>query len=280
MKSTTYLSEIASLWTLINYDASYGEAQGLLAGYCGLLAIDGNFFPINFDRTTNPIAYRYCNVSLNKKWATHRHILWDEFYDPAKSRTELLSNVLPDINGDQWASFAAYHLKSSTIESCRSNKEIRRKQTIPHTGGSKANSRRRHELFLKTGENPTRRKIFIETHKRRDGSFVNDEARTIVVSSALEQIELTQGNTNESEISPDDIIGNVLGAEHSGRLRYTLTALKAYMISKEERVFEQFAGLFSPQPQPSHDEESEPTSPVDVRESSGSRDENRQENIL
>nr|XP_009785871.1 PREDICTED: uncharacterized protein LOC104234072 [Nicotiana sylvestris] len=129
-----------------NYDAAYGEAQGLLTGYCGLLAIDGNFFPINFDRTTNAIAYRYCNASLNKKWATHRHRLWDEFYDPAKSRTELLSNVSSGMNRDQWAGFVAYRLKSSTIESCRKNKEIRRKQTMPHTGGSKANSRRRHEL--------------------------------------------------------------------------------------------------------------------------------------
>lgn len=67
---------------------------------------------------------------------------------------------------------------------------------------------------METGKNPTRGKVFIETHKRRDVSFVNDEARTIV-----EQIELTQGNTNESEIFPDDIIGKVLGAEHSGRVR-------------------------------------------------------------
>lgn len=63
------------------------------------------------------------------------------------------------------------------------------------------------------------------------------------------------------------------------QLADTLTALKAYMISKEGRVPEQFAGLFAPQPQPSDDEESEPTSPVDVRRSSGSRDENRQANI-
>ncbi|XP_016477205.1 uncharacterized protein LOC107798691 isoform X1 [Nicotiana tabacum] len=90
---------------------------------------------------------------------------------------------------------------------------------MPQTGGSKANSRRRHEMFLETGEYPTRGKMFIETHKRNDGLFVNNEARTIVVSSALEQIELTQGNANESKIFSDDIIGKVLGAEHSGRVQ-------------------------------------------------------------
>ncbi|XP_016495686.1 uncharacterized protein LOC107814752 [Nicotiana tabacum] len=280
--------------------------------------------PRFFFRTTNAIAYRYCNASLNKKWATHRHRLWDEFNDPAKSRIELLSNVPSSINRDQWAGFVAYRLKSSTVKSCRRNKEIRRKQTMPHTSGSKANSRRRHELFLKTGKNPTREKMFIETHRRKDGSFVNDEARTIV-----EQIESTQGNSNESEIFSDDIIGKVLGKEHSGRVRCmgmgaapsntfknikqrlnelnhssssfgassatfsylqqevthlksqlasTLTALKAYMISKEGRVPEQFIGLFASQPHPSDDAESEPTSPVDVRGSSGSSYQNQQAN--
>nr|XP_033514945.1 uncharacterized protein LOC117279504 [Nicotiana tomentosiformis] len=87
---------------------------------------------------------------------------------------------------------------------------------MPHTGGSKANSRRRHELFLETGKTPSHGKIFIKTHKRRNGSFVNDAARTIG-----EQIELnmTQCDTNECEVSQNDVIGKMLGAEHSGRVR-------------------------------------------------------------
>ncbi|KAH0661680.1 hypothetical protein KY284_026611 [Solanum tuberosum] len=173
---------------------------------------------------------------------------------------------------------------------------------MPHTGGSKANSRRRHELFLETRITLSRAKMFIESHKRRNGSFVNDEARTIG-----EQIELnmTQGDTNETEVSPNDTIGKIIGAEHSGRVRCmgmgafpsntflntkrrlselsissssygrvfgvpirgTLTALKDYMISKDGRVPEQFSTLFSPQPEPV-DYENHPVSPVDIRGSS------------
>ncbi|KAH0698372.1 hypothetical protein KY289_015854 [Solanum tuberosum] len=226
-----------------DYNATYGEAQGLLAGYCGSLAIDCNLFPISFERWSGPlgmpkkymedcfetilkprflfevresISYRYCNSSISKKWATHRQRLWNEYFDPAKSKNEILSNVPSGINKDQWASFVAYSMKPSTMEICRRNKEIQKMQKMPHTGGSKANSRRRHELFLETGKTPSRAKMFIETHKRRNGSFVNDEARTIG-----EQIELnmTQGDTNETEVSPNDTIGKMLGAEHSGRVR-------------------------------------------------------------
>jgi hypothetical protein len=37
--------------------AAYGEAQGLLAGYCGSLAIDCKLFPINFERWSGKWAF-------------------------------------------------------------------------------------------------------------------------------------------------------------------------------------------------------------------------------
>eukprot|EP00256_Glycine_max_P069210 XP_025983805.1 uncharacterized protein LOC100817477 [Glycine max] len=101
-------------------------------------------------------------------------------------------------------------------ELCRRNKEIRSKQVIPHTGGFKANPRRRNELLLETGKLPSRGQLYIETHKRKDGSFVNEAAKTIA-----EQIEvgLTQSIVDESKVSPLDVVGRVLGLEHSGRVR-------------------------------------------------------------
>eukprot|EP00256_Glycine_max_P065501 XP_025980096.1 uncharacterized protein LOC102660834 [Glycine max] len=92
----------------------------------------------------------------------------------------------------------------STLELCRRNKEIRSKQVIPHTGGSKANPRRRNELLLETGKLASCGQLYIKTHKRKDGSFVNEAAKTIA-----EQIEvgLTQNIVDESEASPLDVVG-------------------------------------------------------------------------
>ncbi|XP_059278130.1 uncharacterized protein LOC132032517 [Lycium ferocissimum] len=56
--------------------------------------------------------------------------------------------------------------------------------------------------------------MYIETRKRKGGSYVNEEARIIG-----EQIELHMTQCNESEASPDDIIGKLFGPEHSGRVR-------------------------------------------------------------
>ncbi|XP_020967709.1 uncharacterized protein LOC107616411 [Arachis ipaensis] len=85
-------------------DASYGEAQGLLAGYCGILATNARIFPISFE-----------------KWSGQE-------------------------NGGMPKSFKDECFDTMIKELCMKNKENRSKQTIPHTCGSKSNSRRRHEM--------------------------------------------------------------------------------------------------------------------------------------
>ncbi|WVY97308.1 hypothetical protein V8G54_029459 [Vigna mungo] len=204
-----------------------GEGQGILTGYCGLLATDGNLFPINFERIAEANAQRYCKLTLGRKWAAHRQNLWNEFYDPAKTKDQIISNVPTGIERTQWAHF--------------------------------------------------------------DGSFVNDAAKDIA-----EQIEagLTQSTTNESEVSPNDVVDKMLSPEHSGRVRCMglgeaptnafrntslrildlslassttvsssssnkwqqkynnlESALKAYMIMKEGKIPDEFTSFFDSQPQ-------------------------------
>ncbi|XLS44272.1 hypothetical protein HN51_001137 [Arachis hypogaea] len=166
---------------------------------------------------------------------------------------------------------------------CRRNKEVRKKQTIPHTGGLKPISRKRHEI---------------------------------------EQIELlmTQNEKDEFGPSTNDAIGKVFGEEHSGRVRClgmgatptntfrganhpgqfanssismsstnysqadfkcleskfdgTLTALKAYFLSKEGRIPAELTSIFDHGAQ-ANDVENEIITPATGRASlSGGSNEN------
>uniref|UniRef100_A0A151UGS0 Uncharacterized protein n=1 Tax=Cajanus cajan TaxID=3821 RepID=A0A151UGS0_CAJCA len=228
---------------------AFGQAQGLLAGFCGILATDCNLFPINFERWSGKTGMPKC--------------YFDDCY----------LTILK---------------------------------------------------FLETGQNPSHGKLFIETHKRKDGSYVNDATKTIG-----EQIEvgLTQSTTDESEISPNDVVGRVFGPEHSRRVRCmgmgaaptntfrntrlrisdlslsssniasssscsnqckqkfnllesqlqgTLNALKAYTIMKEGKIPDELASFFHSQPS---DVGSEPESPLDARGSSRGSNLNSQSNI-
>lgn len=62
------------------------------------------------------------------------------------------------------------------------NAETRKKQIIPHTGGSKANSRRRTEMMVETGQMLGRAQLYLATHKNENGAYVNEAAKVICVS--------------------------------------------------------------------------------------------------
>ncbi|RYR59923.1 hypothetical protein Ahy_A04g017055 [Arachis hypogaea] len=87
--------------------------------------------------------------------------------------------------------------------------------TIYTYWGSKTTARLRDEEEKKQQRRISRREMFIMTHKERDGSYMNDDAR--VVREAIAIIE-SQGGTSK-EISVTGSLAQVLGKEHSGRVR-------------------------------------------------------------
>ncbi|XP_019252847.1 PREDICTED: uncharacterized protein LOC109231656 [Nicotiana attenuata] len=264
-----------------------GETQGLLAGVCGLLATDCTIFPIGFDKWSD-MPKSYFNDCFNNiiKWTASRQKLWYEFKDPLKTKDEIMDNVPVGITRDQWTSFVNYRYKEETQNMCKRNAENRKKQMVPHTGDSKPNSRRRAEMIAEIGSKPGRAQLYLATHTKKNGSYVNKEAKEI-----CEKIELavSESTVDESEISPNDVVGKVLGKEHLERVRclglgatpsntfketnlrlgnirivsnnvgcsssgcqekynQLMHTLKAYMIMKEGSIPEQFAGIFASPP--------------------------------
>ncbi|XP_025657570.1 uncharacterized protein [Arachis hypogaea] len=233
---------LESLRIVVNFDrqhAAVGEAAGLLAGVCGQLATDCVAFPISFDKWSDipesffenqwniffqarfcfkvcdSLAKRFLLQSLGKKWREHRIKLWSEFYDPRLSKTEIINNTPEDIALDQWALFVEYRLKPETQNLCKRNQEIRQKQIIPHTSGAKSIARRRAELTEETGKEVSRVQMWDITHKKIDGSYVNEKAKEIA-----EKIEAysSQQAVESTVNSPLDALGVVLGKEHPGRV--------------------------------------------------------------
>ncbi|KAL4286589.1 hypothetical protein AHAS_Ahas19G0101300 [Arachis hypogaea] len=90
---------------IVNFDKQHvaiGEAAGLLAGarFCF--------------KVSDSLAKQFLLQSLGKKWREHRIKLWNEFYDPKLSKTEIINNTPEDIAPDQWALFVEYRLKPET----------------------------------------------------------------------------------------------------------------------------------------------------------------------
>ncbi|KAL4287278.1 hypothetical protein AHAS_Ahas19G0170200 [Arachis hypogaea] len=157
------------------HHAAIGEAAGLLAGARFCFKVSDN------------LAKRFLLQSLGKKWREHRIKLWNDFYDPRLSKTEIINNAPEDIAPDQWL-----------------------------WGSAKSIARRRAELTEETGIEVSRVQMWDITHKKIDGSYVNENAKEIE-----EKIEVhsSQQPMESTVNSPLDALGVVFGKEHPGRVR-------------------------------------------------------------
>ncbi|ESW06796.1 hypothetical protein PHAVU_010G077600 [Phaseolus vulgaris] len=125
----------------------------------------------------------------------HVVVNYDDNFQPIGEACGLLAG---------WAIFVDYRLKPSTVKLCNRNREIRKKQAIPHTSGAMALSRRRDNLMWKI------------TRKRKNDTYVNDEAMEI--GDEIDELMFENPDT-ASHISPNDLVGVIFGKEHPRRVR-------------------------------------------------------------
>ncbi|KAK8473512.1 LOW QUALITY PROTEIN: hypothetical protein PHAVU_001G154901 [Phaseolus vulgaris] len=124
---------------VVNYDDIFQP----IGEACGLLAGSRFCFMVNEDLAKRDVMFK-----IGKLWREYRCKLWNEFYDPVLSRNDLIKNVPDGLNMEQWAIFVDYRLKPSTVK-------------------------------IETGRNIGRAEMWKITHKRKNDTYVNDEAMEI-----------------------------------------------------------------------------------------------------
>ncbi|PIN22871.1 hypothetical protein CDL12_04411 [Handroanthus impetiginosus] len=135
------------------------ESGGLLGQFLGHVASEFNNFPISY---TKIISYRYEQLRDN------RRRLFTECYDLALSWEANLEKRATYIPREQWAGFLEYRMNEKTqrqtliIEACKKFHTL---------------------LEMKTGRTCNRAEIYAISHKKKDGSYVNDEARQKILQT-------------------------------------------------------------------------------------------------
>ncbi|RYR17388.1 hypothetical protein Ahy_B03g062152 [Arachis hypogaea] len=221
-----------------NAKQAIGDEAGLLSGVLGLLGSDYGKFPIcrkswhqittkdkvynecvkqifHFDEDSEGIIKKNILKSMGKAWKETRLRLYDRFYEPTFTTDQNLENRPPGIDREHWRWFLDYRAEPETKEKCRKNAENRSKQQYTHTGGSKSFARRMEEESEEQGRIVGRGELWIKVHKKKDGSYMNDEARAI--GERIEEIE--QQDESARMLSQNDSIAQIFGKEKPGRVR-------------------------------------------------------------
>ncbi|KAF7839689.1 hypothetical protein G2W53_008171 [Senna tora] len=203
-----------------------GEAAGLLSGFLGLVVTDVATFPISYhswdkvpnsykESCFNSIKGKFCLDrvlekhfiirKLGKNWRNYRCFLFGQFYQVEKTREQNLGEHSPKfIPLDMWAEFIDYRLDPKTKPMSEKNRENRSKLKMPHTCGSKSMARKKHEIELASEKPVSRGAVFVATHKRKDDSYVNDNAKIQVHIIAGKQ-DVIYIEHQEYELAPTDL---------------------------------------------------------------------------
>ncbi|MED6118943.1 hypothetical protein PIB30_007448 [Stylosanthes scabra] len=186
-----------------------GQAGGLLGTVLGSMASDFSLFPIgtrswkhmteNKEREYNRQILRFFDFQddakgtkksvilgmLGKMWRDTRGNLFNKLYDDTKSIDDNVKHCCPEeIDQNDWKAFIEYRLEEDT-------------------------------LVRKHGRHASRGEMWTMVHRRNDGSYIHDDARSI--GEVIADIESRDESTKE--LSPNDSLAQVLGKEHSGRVR-------------------------------------------------------------
>lgn len=162
--------------------------------------------------------------SLGERWRAYKYKLRCDHFYPRKSKEEILANRPSSIPPVQWATFVSYYTSDKMKKISEQNTRNRKKLKVSHAGGSKSNARRGRQMELRLKRPVCRSEVILSTLINKHGKFVSDEGKVIadkISENFLKDQErvATLGVPLKINAYPDDVVGKVYGAEHSGRVR-------------------------------------------------------------
>ncbi|KAK2363683.1 hypothetical protein QL285_088637 [Trifolium repens] len=209
-----------------------GASAGLLAGFLGELARKFQEFPIIFEswkafsREKKTFFYdqkiktkfvvddgynkKYILTSIAKKWKDGKSRLFKKFYKWDLTLEENLRNYPRFIDPDNWACFVQHKRSLKAMVKARKYAANRAKLTMNHSLGTKSISRTQDELEERDRRKYSRAEMFGVSHRKPDGSFVNEEAK--------KKNEQLQAEIAKTQLETEAFV-KVFGKEHGGFAR-------------------------------------------------------------
>ncbi|KAK2427966.1 hypothetical protein QL285_026511 [Trifolium repens] len=158
---------------------------------------------------TNKFHKKWIYTSLGKRWRERWCFLFNKYYDWALTVEQNIEQFLPEVTKDHWAMYLNYRLSPDTMAKADKNALNRQKQRIPHTLGTRSLARTKDIMEQRDGRSYTRGNMYEISHTKRNGSYVNDEARQ---KNEELQKERQTSSDNETFVT-------VFGKEHHGYVR-------------------------------------------------------------
>ncbi|XP_026426297.1 uncharacterized protein LOC113322435 [Papaver somniferum] len=164
-----------------------GPNSTSLATYISHLAKDGDRFPLTISHWTQMPAVFVLNAileikkvfdypddlddwlraKLNDRWKYHKHAVKKEGFYKYTTQEERLANRPKDVVESQWGPLVEYWQNPKQEERSAMMREIKSRQTVHQSTGSKSHVKYAAELEAKLKRPPTAQEIYDATHAKR-----------------------------------------------------------------------------------------------------------------
>ncbi|KAF5481243.1 hypothetical protein F2P56_001911, partial [Juglans regia] len=161
--------------------------------------------------------HSFIERDMGKKWKDYKHELKKTLLKANDtSAATVVARADPNkVNLSQLADLATIWFDEKWKAKSEKNNECRGKQKVVHSTGSKSYTRYASEWEKKTGALPSRAQLFVNTHKRKNGTHLNNETEKVVTE--MEEL-LTHDPTSRlggtggtMTWAPDDIYSKIEG---------------------------------------------------------------------
>ncbi|KAJ4975670.1 hypothetical protein NE237_000776 [Protea cynaroides] len=163
---------------------------------------------------------RYILSNLGHMWSDYKGTLRKKTIESFRNIRNAPRPMFPiEIPEDQWKHLIDRWSSLEFVAKSEKNKECRKKQKLPHTIGRTSFPQTSHLMSLEMpdGRQPSRVELFERTHKRKNGSYIDQDS--IEVMEKLEQKldEQPPDSRNDKSVQ-DDVYMQVMGPERNGRV--------------------------------------------------------------
>ncbi|KAK2410460.1 hypothetical protein QL285_045823 [Trifolium repens] len=195
--------------------------------------------------------------TLGERWKAYKYKLRCQHFYPNKSKEEILANRPSFVPPTEWVTFVNHYKNDQMKKVSEQNTRNRQQLKVSHAGGTKSNARRGRQMELQLNRPICRGEVLLSTLIKKNGNYVNDKGKAIADPVALkvdlakslfcsittllpvnkncstagemdkisenllqdQERAATLGVPSKINAYPDDVVGKVYGAEHSGRVR-------------------------------------------------------------
>ncbi|KAF7812219.1 uncharacterized protein G2W53_033195 [Senna tora] len=161
--------------------------------------------------------------SMGDNWRNWKCSLRGKYYSETKSIAQVIGLPPERVEIQQWLEILLFWYSKDGQKRSAIGKANRSKQTTAHTAGTKSYAQHAYEMELNDGAPPSISKLYVKTHKRKDGRPVDEElARNI---ARLEELmsqcsDNSHGGSGGSIIwEKNDIYSQVVGKDKYGYVR-------------------------------------------------------------